>query len=109
MSAFPNDAEREAVREVANALHADACPDEECDGGDMGDFDRQAEITLDALAPHVEARVRAERAAALREIADAYPKAWDAVYDANPGGTTVLDVEQWLNDLAREAEGGDDE
>lgn len=47
------DAEREAVD---LALHADDCPDDDCPGGDLGEYRRQAEVALDALAPSVAAR-----------------------------------------------------
>ena len=38
------------VEMVGEAMHADDCADDECDGGDMGDYDRQARIVL-ALFP----------------------------------------------------------
>lgn len=34
------------VQAVAEALHADQCPDDECDGGDMGEYERMAEIAV---------------------------------------------------------------
>lgn len=43
---FPTDA---TVQAVAEALHADQCPDDECDGGDMGEWERQAEIAVAAV------------------------------------------------------------
>lgn len=64
------EAEREAVHEAANALHADTCPNDECGGEDMGDFDRQAEVLLAALAPFVAAREAQAAARALREAVE---------------------------------------
>ena len=93
---------REALHDAANALHADACPDDECGGEDMGDFDRQAEIFLDALAPVVEAEVRRGQAEALREAAAEMERVW--VHERR---TLGMASDSWLYQRADAIEAGD--
>ena len=39
------------LERVARALHDDACADDDCGGGDLGEYERQAEIAIAALTP----------------------------------------------------------
>ena len=64
-----------AVQAVAEAMHADLCPDDECDGSDMGEWDRQAEVAVEAARPAIE---REAKAAAWDE---GYEAGWWACYD----------------------------
>lgn len=43
------DSPTDPVQSVAEVLHADQCPDDECDGGDMGEWERKAEIAVAAV------------------------------------------------------------
>lgn len=45
----PTDDEREALDRAANALHGDDCADDDCDGGDMAHYERQAHVALSAM------------------------------------------------------------
>lgn len=67
------------VQAVAEAMHADLCPDDECDGGDMGEWERQAEVAVAAARPLI-------AAVALREAADwieAHPENLDCEAEAS--------------------------
>ena len=42
---------RNELERVARAMHDDACADDDCGGGDLGEYERQAEIAIAALTP----------------------------------------------------------
>ena len=94
MSAWPTDAEREAVRETLaveiTVGFRDEAGDDAYQWGVMDSDDRSAlaDAALAALAPHVAALVRAERAAAWDEGFDAGHQAARAVNPEWPGQPT---------------------
>lgn len=56
------------VQAVAEAMHADSCPDDECDGSDMGVWDRQAEVAVAAARPLIAAATAQQRIAAAERV-----------------------------------------
>ena len=39
------------LERVARAMHDDACADDDCGGGDLGEYERQAETAIAAMTP----------------------------------------------------------
>lgn len=68
----------EWVEKAAKAMHADGCPDEECDGGDVGDYEREARNALAAVVPVIQA--------------EAWDAGWDAAVDAANDAEERCDV-----------------
>lgn len=60
----------EIVLVAARAGHAWDCPDDECDGSDVGSYEHQARDMLEAAAPLIAARVLEEAAEFIHERSD---------------------------------------